>query len=518
MDGYSEFDLTDGGRTIEQYEKMLSDKDAQKVGFVLDKMSFEHDQHHFVRLRPFCPSCRGGRIFAYLSLASWLMTHPGRLPADESDTTLDWDTAQVEELQATDQSVLYMTRQQLAEMQPPHDLIEGLIPAKGVGYITGRDRSLKTFLALDVCLHVAFMLPFWHHAGPFGSKVPRRRVGFNGEGKILFAAGEGVSSFNPRIDAWIQAQHVKSYSDPMIKTADGEYAIRHADCKKCSAEEDDFVGHVGHLEFAHAEDLDDTTMVLVPGAGELEDRNVVVRRGAPNMFKGADDYRYMLAHARREKPDIIVIDTLALASGGADQQSNSEMGEVHARAAELAQASDGVVLLIAHTDKGDNDARGASVIEDNADFVLHCNRVDNDQVEVTVAKRKDAEDNWRFSLGVTVVDIGFDQSSLILHDFDGVVPSSTPEEDKIESELSQAAVRIVIGKKVNEFDAYEFAREINQGRTTVTKHLERMVISGDLRKSGGGRGAGNKNRYHLSEDWLKHINDMGYGDIEEWTG
>lgn len=515
-DGYSDFDLTDGGRSLQVYAKMLSEKDAQKTGFILNKQAFEHDDNHFVRLRPFCPTCRGSRVLARLSLSSWLVTHPGRLPNEVSDLELGWDTEQVEAPIATRQADLYMSLDQLASMRPPNDLIEGILPSKGVGYITGRDRSLKTFLALDMCLHIAFMMPFWHIAGRDAQTGPRRRIGFNGEGKFIFAAGEGVSSFHPRIEAWVAGQHVKSYGDPDIMTDDDTASLRVGNCAVCDREADDYVGHVGHLEFEDPDDIANTKLRLRPGVGELESRNITVRRGTPNFFAGGEDYRYMLARARRERPDVIVVDTLALASGGADQQSNSEMGEVHQRAAALAEASGGVVIIIAHTDKGDNDARGASTIEDNADFVLHCDRKDNDHVEVTVAKRKDAEDNWSFHLGVTPIDLGFDQSSLILHDFDGELHASTDVDAELEFEqqLMAAAERIVIGKRCNEFTAYEFAAEIDKSRKTVGRHLDTLCDSGDLYRIGGGRGAGNAVRYYFPDAKMAFIEALGH-EIEK---
>lgn len=509
-DGYTKFDLTDGGQNLETYmAKLLSPKDAQKVGFVLNEQRSQHDEQHFVRLRPFCPTCRGSKILAATSLSSWLVRHPGRLPNETPDAELGWDTEQALEPETSKQSELYLDMDQLQRLRPPNDLIEGIIPSKGVGYITGRDRSLKTFLALDICLHVGFMLPWWHSAGPEAQARPRRRVGFNGEGKILFAAGEGVYSFGPRIAAWVQGQHVKSYGDESIRTTDDTLAVRVNDCSKCANEQDPAVGHVSHVEFEDPADMENTKLLLVPGAGELERKNITIRQGAPNFFTGGEDYRYMLAFARRERPDIIVIDTLALAAGAADQQSAVDMGQIHSRAAILAEASGGVVLIVAHTDKGDNDARGSSVIEDNADFVIHCDRVDNDQVEVKVAKRKDAEDNWRFHLGVTIVDLGFEQSSLILHDFDGELRTTTDAEDKLEENLLEAAGRIVRIKSHNSFTVTEFAREIDKSRPTVTKHLERLVGEGHLLFQPGGKGAGNAATYYFPQAWIEFQRQLG---------
>lgn len=508
-DGYTKFDLTDGGQSLESYAKLLSPKDAQKVGFVLNEQQSKHDDEHFIRLRPFCPTCRGSKILAAVSLSSWLVRHPGRNPNETPDAELGWDTEQVLEPETSKQSELYLNIDQLNQLRLPNDLIEGIIPSRGVGYITGRDRSLKTFLALDISLHVGCMLPWWHHAGPDGQSRPRRKVGFNGEGKILFAAGEGVYSFGPRIRAWVQGQHVKSYGDPSIRTVDDTMAVRVNGCPKCEGEQDEAVGHVHHVEFEDYDDLESTKMLLVPGTGEMERKNITIRQGAPNFFTGGEDYRYMLAFARRERPDIIVIDTLALAAGAADQQSAVDMGQIHERAAILAQASGGVVLIVAHTDKGDNDARGSSVIEDNADFVLHCNRVDNDQVEVMVAKRKDAPDNWRFHLGVTEIDLGFEQTSLILHDFDGEIRTSTDKETKLEESLVSEAENLVVEKHHNRITAEAFALQISKTKPTARKYLDRLVGEGVLSYVPGKSGPGNEAYWYFPQPWLDFQKKLG---------
>lgn len=506
-EGFAEFDLTDGGMSLEQYVTLLSPRDFSKLKFVTRQQAAEHATDHFVRLRPYCPECRGSRVLAELSLASWLVRHPGRLPDVKSDMTLGWDTETVLELPPMDQAELYMDLRQLNQMPLPHDLIEGIIPAKGVGYITGRDRSLKTFLGLDMLLHVGCMYPFWHEAGIDGTRRPRRKVGFNGEGKVIFAAGEGVTSFAPRVQAWEKAQHVKGWPLSPLRTVDNAMAVRDQSCSVCQGADDDLVGHVHHVAFD-----ENGQMYLAPGIGELETSNITVKRGTVNLFAGGDDYRFMLALARRHKPDMVILDTLALSSGAADQQSNSEMGEIHARAAMLAEASGGVVLLIAHTDKGDNDARGASVIEDNADFVLHCTRVDNDQLKVEVAKRKDAADNWHFMLAVEEIDLGLDQTSLILKDWDAELYGSDedPEADAERAKIREAAEKLVVDKRHNLFDAYEFAFLDGMNHKTASRALDRLVESGDLVRIDGTRGRGQRTRYHFPSDWMAWQKTLGH--------
>lgn len=115
----------------------------------------------------------------------------------------------------------------------------------------------------------------------------------------------------------------------------------------------------------------------------------------PDLYAGGPGFEAVLAQAAVDKPVLIIVDTLRRASGGADQNASRDMGLVVDRLHRLQEASGGTVLVIAHTDKGDNDTRGASNIEDDADFVLHVRRKDGPlRQELTVAKMKDAADDF----------------------------------------------------------------------------------------------------------------------------
>ena len=56
------------------------------------------------------------------------------------------------------------------------------------------------------------------------------------------------------------------------------------------------------------------------------------------------------------RPDLVVIDTLARSSAAGEANSATDMAQVLRRIDALKIAADGgTVLLVAHTDKGDND-------------------------------------------------------------------------------------------------------------------------------------------------------------------
>jgi hypothetical protein len=179
-------------------------------------------------------------------------------------------------------------------------------------------------------------------------------------------------------------------------------------------------------------------------------------------------------------------------------------------------------VIIAHTDKGDHDARGSSVIEDNADFVLHCVRVENDLLEVEVAKRKDAEDGWTFAMGVTEVDLDFGGTSLILHDYEGSHYSreATEEDllqlrDKIHKFLLATGNEHRVDLNRKEIAQFVLPRGARGGllqREEIDAGIERLETAGILELAQDSRG-GKAKTWKLTQNQihdLEHFNPPLY--------
>ena len=97
----------------------------------------------------------------------------------------------------------------------------------------------------------------------------------------------------------------------------------------------------------------------------------------------------------------MVFDTLRRMSGGAEGNS-SDMGVVVDNIDRVRRSmDDGTVLVPAHTDKGDNDTRGYSGIEDDADTVWASRRSGKLlETRVSCEKMKDAPDGEVFDLAL----------------------------------------------------------------------------------------------------------------------
>lgn len=168
------------------------------------------------------------------------------------------------------------------------------------------------------------------------------------------------------------------------------------------------------------------------GASGVDGLTVVP--SVPNLYAPGPQWNALLGWVEENTPSLVVVDTLRRASGAGDQNSARDMGMVTDRLHALKVASGGTVLVLAHTDKADNDARGSSSIEDDADFVVHVRRKDEPlRQEMSITKMKDGPDDFTVTSYPMAVE-----GSLVLSDDDGgyeVAWSSTSTRSRVEAAL-----------------------------------------------------------------------------------
>ena len=82
-----------------------------------------------------------------------------------------------------------LTVAELLNQASPEWLINGILPERALGVLYGPPDSYKSFVALDIALHVANGKP-WH-----GRPVR--------QGNVLYVLGEGSTAFGRRVRAWL---------------------------------------------------------------------------------------------------------------------------------------------------------------------------------------------------------------------------------------------------------------------------------------------------------------------------
>jgi len=161
---------------------------------------------------------------------------------------------------------------------------------------------------------------------------------------------------------------------------------------------------------------------------KVQPEQFITRQSAVNLFRGGEPLRDLLNFIEDNRIGLVVIDTLAKASAGANMQG-SESSLVLENLERIKRATaDGTVLTIAHTQKSDMDTSGLHQIEDDADTVWHA-AVDDAVLTVTNRKQKDSPTSPQLRLETQQV-----LESLVLQSANG--PSIKPATDAQEAILA----------------------------------------------------------------------------------
>lgn len=144
------------------------------------------------------------------------------------------------------------------------------------------------------------------------------------------------------------------------------------------------------------------------GQVTIEDLNVQMLADAPNLTK-VDDVKDVIKLARTFKPAVIVVDTLAQTTAGANENSGEDMGKVLSHCKQLRKHTGAMVILIHHSGKdASRGARGWSGLRAAADCEIEITRSDADRV-ASITKLKDGEDGIEFGFKLRTVSLGTDE-------------------------------------------------------------------------------------------------------------
>jgi len=122
-----------------------------------------------------------------------------------------------------------------------------------------------------------------------------------------------------------------------------------------------------------------------------------------------DEAMFRLTNTIREMGefDLIVIDTVARALAGAEENSASEMGKFIAACGRLQTDHNASVLGIHHSGKDvAKGMRGSSSLLGAVNTSMSCKRVDDNQIKLTFEKQKDIEIAEPISLDMVQVNVG----------------------------------------------------------------------------------------------------------------
>lgn len=235
-------------------------------------------------------------------------------------------------------------------------LVKGLIDRGAASVLYGAPNTGKTFLALDLALHVAAGAE-WH-----GRKVPD---GERHAGSVLYVAAEGGFGITNRISAF------KKKHPEIAARADGRFFL-----------------------------LTDRPNVGT-GEGATEISNAIMKRAGEG-----------------EKIALIVIDTLSRTMGGGDENSPQGMGLYVFNVDEIRAATGAHVMVIHHSGKDvSRGARGHNNLLGGVDteFCLERHKDDNEVIVVKNDKQRDRKKAKEIGYKLEDVHLGFDEDGEEVH-------------------------------------------------------------------------------------------------------
>lgn len=270
--------------------------------------------------------------------------------------------------------VLNMVRIDQIERKPTDWLIRGYLVRNTLAGLIAPPGTCKSFLAVDWACRVATGTP-WH-----GKPVKR--------GAVFYLAGEGHAGISKRVEGWCIANEASRAGMPLFVS--------------------------GGIPFlCDSQNVED-------GVAELEEI-------ADALFFG-----------HGIEPALIVIDTVARAMNGADENTAEDMGRFIAAKDALRARWGATVLSVHHTGHEGTRARGSSNYAANLDSDFYLTNK-GDQVQL---KAGDKSKDWRppapvmlSRVEITTSVIGEDgqpETTLVLHDAAGaILERSSAQRDKV---------------------------------------------------------------------------------------
>lgn len=182
-----------------------------------------------------------------------------------------------------------------------------------------------------------------------------------------------------------------------------------------------------------------------------------------------------------EPPVLVVVDTLSRCSGGADENSNTDMAKVIAAADILQQRFHCTVLIVHHAGKDrDRGPRGASSLIGNTETIIEVAALD-EGCRVLCYKQKDAPKFEPLSLKLQTVQYGpeeTDASAVLIYNEGEALPKMR------ESEAVMYAALAGAGKALTYTEWKKAGIEAKVKERTAGMAIKNLVSAGRVEKNG----------------------------------
>ena len=167
--------------------------------------------------------------------------------------------------------------------------------------------------------------------------------------------------------------------------------------------------------------------------------------------------------------DLIVMDTFAQVTPGANENSGEDMGRALAYCRKIHQSCDAMVLLVHHSGKDTSKgARGWSGVKAASDVMLEVSRFENDRC-ISVEKQKDGKDGASFGFTLHDVVLGEDD------DGDDITSCVVSYTGVTERKTQRAKIKLGANEQIVVRVAHDLAGFTPDGRVQQTALIDAAV-------------------------------------------
>lgn len=212
--------------------------------------------------------------------------------------------------------------------------------------------------------------------------------------------------------------------------------------------------------------------------------------GAPNFFDGDLEALEQTLETAGFRPGLIVVDTLARVTTGADENNAKDMGQAVAALDALRTAFDATVLVLHHKTKNGGSERGSSALRGAADVMIECRATETLEgraVELDCTKMKDDEPFKNITAMMERVELSNGRSSLLVsHEVANSTSKGVKSEKQtlalLEEEFPEAGA--TFGELLEAFEAAKHG-----SKSTLVRALRRLKEAEKVKMIGKGKGA-----------------------------
>lgn len=178
------------------------------------------------------------------------------------------------------------------------------------------------------------------------------------------------------------------------------------------------------------------------------------------------------------KPELLIVDTLAMVSGDADENHVRDMRRIIAGCNELSERIGLASLLVHHTNKEGREPRGSSSLRASVETLIRLTKID-DAIEVECLKSKDSEPFPSHTLRPVKKPLGYtdedgqEVTSLVLLPADQYMPDEDTLTDKQRAVLESFQVDPTTSLN-------DLTKELEMPRSAVNRVIQNLTARGYL--------------------------------------